>query len=47
MTKSIIPPKGVKQANTVEGLERFDRDEKNGEPGQSESKMKAMSQFLI
>ena len=35
--KGITLPKGVKRANIVEGLELFDRDEDDGEPGQSES----------
>ena len=37
MIKAIIPPKGVKRANNAEGLELFDVDEDDGEPGQSES----------
>ena len=35
--KDIIPPKGVKWINNVEGLELFDGDVDDGEPGQSES----------
>ena len=35
--KGIIPPKGVKRGNNVDGLELFDGDEDKGEPDQSES----------
>ena len=35
--RGIIPPKGVKRTNNVEGLELFDGDENDGKPGQSES----------